>query len=442
MVVLPVEVKFVSNVTKMINLHEMNNVPLLKSDCEISEGNEQVSNMLDSMEAVNVEVVEVENLNESLCESMDTGSEFKLSGESATGSSTGTDEQGVRGSERWYKGGSRGNGSGKGLGRGKRGGKGKGTGKVTGKAASKKQIKPKAPQKFKPFKNHFTSVGESLKIKNLIVLAIKQVRHLGLIAMKQSMEAVFFHEQDHRAASSEERKVFHHLCKDENMCPWYRWVHRDKKSAESYKRDPRFRDGLLTPRDKNGNLLFNLYPEALELLRQQFINCISEERLKRALKYLTQNGNESIHGVLWNNVTHKTKALTAKRLKHAIKLVFLRHNLGWYRSSLHHMFGTMTSQLAKHLRSKDIASKKNSSYKYIPYKHPGSARSRYHKSQQLADYKELEAFKKLRHDTLAGIRAYFPGQGDGPEFESDFVPESPISQETNNQENDNQENNE
>ena len=112
--------------------------------------------------------------------------------------------------------------------------------------------------------------------------------------MKNAIKAVGLHEQDHPEATQAQREIFHGKCTPEVNCKYLKWA-SDGKDKNLYICE---KDGLMAPRNKAKELLFQKYPKALESFMDAFDNCIPDDVLKRSTKYITQSMNESGHGNL------------------------------------------------------------------------------------------------------------------------------------------------
>ena len=235
------------------------------------------------------------------------------------------------------------------------------------------------------------------------------------------------YEQDHDMATVKQREEFHKYCISEQFCKYHKWVKIDEKKPEDFIWSgdrKKKRGGLLAPRDKNGILLFEKFPTALPKILKKFEICIKDSVLRRSTQYITQNANESGHGVIWNNFLKKSKRHSKARIRFGCRLFSLRHNFGIYKSSLHHKFGTMTAEMKRYLKLKDNNMLRSAAHRWIPTPTRFSThRKQYSSTSKLDDGSRLsvenihDKFNQTRSSILSSLvtcEDYSPGRGDGP----------------------------
>ena len=249
------------------------------------------------------------------------------------------------------------------------------------------------------------------------MLAIKQTRHLGFEGMKKAIRSVARHEQDHIDARPEQRNFYHELCVEEQNCKYKKFI-AEKNDPADFIWTGKQSGGLLAKRDKDGKLLFEKYPEALIVMVNLFEDLIDDAVLARSTRYVTQNQNESGHGILWNNYLHKIKHHSYENVRQGCLKFLMKHNFGAYKSSIHNILGTMTNSIKASLMYKDRQTIKSASHKWIPTPY----RYRTHRKQTTAKKTEQtveEVIDIYNHDRKKMLNcliheSYASGVGDGP----------------------------
>ena len=166
----------------------------------------------------------------------------------------------------------------------------------------------------------------------------------GPVAQQRAVISVLFHESDHKDSTVEQKKYYHRYC--DSACDFYRhWKAKlpledfKKNTTQAYKDD----SGISKEVPWEAGIFAGLdycYPLAYKQLLDHMGMLANLELLSRCGTLRTSNANESIHSKFFKCID-KDKDYGVPRFEFIAEQIALRHNFGYYKSSMLHVFGTM-----------------------------------------------------------------------------------------------------